>query len=73
MAGNPPRDLKQRAMIMVPGTLSALAVNTEIPVVWDILGLTAVIPQLATFLSMAGVTFWLIACVPLLAKKAGLP
>ena len=68
---NPPRDLKRRVMILVPGTLSVLVVDSGIPVVWDILGITAAIPELATFLSMAVVTFWLMACVPLLAKKAG--
>jgi membrane-associated phospholipid phosphatase len=70
---NPPWDLKQRAMVLVPGTFSVLVVNAEIPVLWKILGLTAVFPHLATFLSMAGVAFWLMACVPLLAKKAGFP
>ena len=68
---NPPRALKRRVMVLVLGTLSALVVNEGIPVVWDIIGLTAVIPHLATFLSMAVVTFWLMACVPLLANKAG--
>ena len=68
---SPPSDLKQRAMIMVLGTISVLLVNAGIPVAWKVLGLTAVVPQLAMFLSMAGVTFWLMACVPFFAKKAG--
>jgi len=35
------------------------------------LGITALLPLLAVFLSMAGVTFWLVAGVPSLAAKAG--
>jgi membrane-associated phospholipid phosphatase len=68
---SPPPGMKQRAMIMVPGTISVLLINAGIPTAWKILGLTAVVPQLAAFLSLAGVTFWLMACVPFLAKKAG--
>jgi hypothetical protein len=35
------------------------------------IGITALLPQLAVFLSMAVVTFWLVAGVPSLAAKAG--
>ena len=68
---NPPADLKQRAGVVVAGTLSVLLVNLAIPGVWVYLGIAALSPQLAVFLSMAGVTFWLIAGVPSLAAKAG--
>jgi membrane-associated phospholipid phosphatase len=68
---NPPGDLKRRVMVLVLGTLSVLVVDNNIPALWDIIGLSAAVPHLATFLSMTVVTFWLMACVPLLAKKAG--
>lgn|GEM_PF-1063551 len=68
---NPPQDLKQRAAVVVAGILSVLVVNAGIPLVWKTIGITAMIPQLAAFLSMAVVMFWLMACVPALAAKAG--
>ncbi len=68
---SPPADLKQRAGVVFAGTLSVLLVNVAIPGVWVYLGITALSPQLAVFLSMAGVTFWLMAGVPSLAAKAG--
>jgi membrane-associated phospholipid phosphatase len=68
---SPPADLKRRAGVVVAGTLSVLLVNAAIPGVWAYLGITALSPQLAVFLSMAGVTFWLMAGVPSLATRAG--
>lgn len=68
---SPPADLKQRAGVVFAGTTSVLLVNMEIPGVWVYLGITALSPQLAVFLSMAGVIFWLMAGVPSLAAKAG--
>jgi membrane-associated phospholipid phosphatase len=69
---SPPADRKQRAGVIITGTLSVLLLNEALPVVWLILGITASSPPLASFLSMAGVTFWLMACVPSLAVRAGL-
>ena len=68
---SPPADLKQRAGVVFAGTLSVLLVNMTIPGIWVYLGITALSPQFAVFLSMAGVTFWLMAGVPLVATKAG--
>lgn len=68
---SPPADLKQRAGVVVAGTLSVLLVNAAIPSVWVYLGITTLSPQFAAFLSMGGVTFWLMAGVPSLATKAG--
>jgi membrane-associated phospholipid phosphatase len=68
---NPPEDLKRRAGVVVAGTTSVLLVNAAIPGVWVFLGITALSPQLAVFLSMSGVTFWLMAGVPSLATRAG--
>jgi len=68
---SPPADLKRRAAVVIGGTLSVLLVNAAIPNVWVFLGIAALIPQLATFLSMAVVTFWLVAGVPSVAAKSG--
>jgi membrane-associated phospholipid phosphatase len=68
---SPPADVKQRAGVVVAGTLSVLLVNAAIPGIWVYLGITALSPQFAAFLSMGGVTFWLMAGVPSLAAKAG--
>ena len=68
---NPPADLKRRAGVVFAGTISVLLVNVAIPNVWMYLGIKALSPQLAVFLSMAVVTFWLMAGVPTLAAKAG--
>ena len=68
---SPPADLKRRAGVVLAGTISVLLLNAAIPSVWVFLGITALLPPLATFLSMAGVTFWLVAGVPSLAAKAG--
>lgn len=68
---NPPADLKRRAGVVLAGTISVLLLNAAIPSVWMYLGITALLPPLAVFLSMAVVTFWLVAGVPSLAVKAG--
>lgn len=68
---SPPADLKLRAGVVFAGTLSVLLLNVAIPGVWVFFGITALSPQLAVFLSMTGVTFWLMAGVPSLAAKAG--
>jgi len=68
---NPPEDHKRRLAVVITGTLSVLLVNAVVPLIWKTLGITALIPQLATFLSMAVVTFWLVGCVPSLASTTG--
>ncbi|NMB78757.1 MAG: phosphatase PAP2 family protein [Methanomicrobiales archaeon] len=68
---SPPEDLKQRALVVFAGTLSVLLVNIAITDLWVFLGITMFSPQLAVFLRMAGVTFWLMALVPVIAAKAG--
>ena len=68
---SPPADWKRRAGVVLAGTISVLLLNAAIPSVWVFLGITALLPPLAVFLSMAGVTFWLVAGVPSLAAKAG--
>ncbi|MEI8330351.1 MAG: phosphatase PAP2 family protein [Methanomicrobiales archaeon] len=68
---SPPSDLKRRARVVFAGSLSVLLVNLAIPGIWVYLGLEALSPQIAVFLSMAGVTFWIMAGVPSLATKAG--
>lgn len=68
---SPQANLKQRAGVVFAGTLSVLIVNAAIPGVWVSLGITALSPEFAAFLSMGGVTFWLMGGVPSLAIKAG--
>ncbi len=68
---NPPADLKRRAGVVFAGTFSVLLINAAISSVWVYVGITALSPQFAVFLSIAGVTFWLMAGVPSLAAKAG--
>lgn len=68
---SPPAEVKRRAGVVFAGTLSVLLVNAAIPEVWVYLGITALSPQFAVFLSMSGVSFWLMAGVPSLATKAG--
>jgi membrane-associated phospholipid phosphatase len=67
----PPADRKQRAAVVATGTLSVLLANAALPVVWVSLHIAALSPPLVPFLSMAGVSFWLMGCVPSLAAKAG--
>jgi membrane-associated phospholipid phosphatase len=67
----PPADRKQRAGVVIAGTLSVLLVNAALPGVWVSLGISALSLPLATFLSMAGVSLWLMAGVPSVAAKAG--
>jgi hypothetical protein len=69
---NPPADRKRRAGIVLAGTISVLVINAAIPAVWAFLGIASRAPALAVFLSMACVTFWLIAGVPSLAAEAGI-
>jgi hypothetical protein len=68
---SPPEDRKRRAGVIIAGTASVLLVNAVLPVALFFLGITTALPPLATFLSMAGVSFWLMTCVPCIAKKAG--
>jgi membrane-associated phospholipid phosphatase len=68
---NPPEDYKRRAAVVITGTLSVLLVNAVVPLIWKTLGITALIPQFATFLSMAVVTFWLVGGVPSIASGTG--
>jgi hypothetical protein len=68
---NPPEDHKRRTAVVIAGTISVLLLNAVVPVIWKTMGLAALIPQFATFLSMAVVSFWLIAGVPLAAAKGG--
>jgi membrane-associated phospholipid phosphatase len=68
---SPPADRKQRAGVFAAGTLSVLLVNAALPGVWVSLGIATLSPPLATFLSMAGVSLWLMAGVPSVAAKAG--
>jgi membrane-associated phospholipid phosphatase len=68
---NPPQDLRRRGAVVVAGTGAVLLLNALLPVLWKAIGLTARVPELATFLSMALVTFFMLACVPLLAARAG--
>lgn len=70
---SPPQDLIQRAVVTAAGIISALIANACLPLVWKVSGLAAAVPPLAMFLSMMLVTFWIIACVPLLAGKLVLP
>ncbi|MDO9324274.1 MAG: phosphatase PAP2 family protein [Methanoregula sp.] len=67
----PPAELKRRAGVVVTGTLSVLLLNMALPGVWVTLGITVMSPMLVPFLNMAGVTFWLVGCVPYLAAKTG--
>jgi membrane-associated phospholipid phosphatase len=66
-----PADLKQRTAVALAGTGSVLLVNNVLPLALSLSGIAAMMPQLATFLSMAGVTFWLTGCLPLIARRAG--
>jgi hypothetical protein len=67
-----PANLKQRTAVVLVGTGSVLIVNQVLPLAWSLSGIAAMMPQLATFLSMAGVAFWLTGCLPLIAGRAGI-
>ncbi len=67
----PPADLIQRTVVVLAGTGSVLLANQVIPLALSLSGIAAMMPQLAAFLSMVGVTFWLAGCLPLIAGRAG--
>lgn len=68
---SPPEDWKRRAAVIIPGTLSVLCLYALLPVLGETLGIAAFSGPLTGFLSMAGTGFWLVACVPWIAAKAG--
>ncbi len=67
----PPADLIQRSAVVLVGTASVLLANQVIPLILSLSGIAATMPPMSTFLSMAGVTFWLAGCLPLVARRAG--
>jgi membrane-associated phospholipid phosphatase len=68
---NPPEDGKQRATVVIAGTLSVLLIAALLTVLAETLGIDAFSEHLADFLGMAGTTFWLVAVVPSLAIQLG--
>jgi membrane-associated phospholipid phosphatase len=67
----PPSDLKRRTAVVLLGTGSVLLANQLLPLAWMFSGITTTVPQLASFLTMACVAFWLMGCLPLVAGRAG--
>jgi membrane-associated phospholipid phosphatase len=67
----PTADLKRRTAVVLVGTGSVLLANQLLPLAWSLSGISAMVPQLATFLSTACVAFWLMGCLPLIAGRAG--
>jgi len=68
---NPPEERKIRILVVIVGTIAVLLFNALLQTGFKGIGFTSVSPLLETFLRMTVVLFWLIGCVPLLAKKAG--
>ncbi|MDD1730353.1 MAG: phosphatase PAP2 family protein [Methanospirillum sp.] len=68
---NPSTIIKIRAGVLMIGTASVLLVNAILQIGLKEIGVTAMSPQIETFLRMTLVLFWLIGCVPVLAEKAG--
>jgi len=67
----PPAEPRRKGMVILAGTVSVLLLNSVIAAIRSIPDLDPPFDQVARILSMALVLFWLTACVPLVAQRAG--
>ena len=67
----PPTDPCRKGMVILAGTASVLMLNAVIATIRSVPDLSTPFDQAARVLSMALVLFWLTACVPLIARRAG--
>jgi membrane-associated phospholipid phosphatase len=68
---NPPDERIIRFGVIIGGTIAVLLFNTLLQTGMKMIGFTAINPLLETFLRMTVVLFWLIGCLPLIAKFSG--
>lgn len=67
----PPSDPLRKGVVILAGTASVLLLNAVIAAIRSVPDLSSPFDQAARVLSMAVVLFWLTACVPLIARRAG--
>jgi len=67
----PPAEPCRKGMVVLAGTVSVLMLNAVIVMIRSVPDLDTPFDQAARVLSMALVLFWLTACIPLIARRAG--
>jgi hypothetical protein len=67
----PPQDPGRKGVVVLAGTASVLIVNAVLSTIRSVPDLSSPYDQAARVLCMTLVLFWLTACVPLAARRAG--
>ncbi|MDP3564812.1 MAG: phosphatase PAP2 family protein [Methanoregula sp.] len=68
---SPPDGLVQRCVVVAAGMGSILVIDAQVPKILQMAGLAQVLPDICDLVTMTLICFWLTACIPLIARRAG--